>query len=664
MVAAAVRGAFTCLLGLALLTGGCSRQLDDVRGSTAYIKDVEFEGVTRFKEDELLAYLHMGETTIWPWKDKFAYLPGNLPVDSARIVEVYKAHGYYDAEVVSITPSVRAGNVRLFARTPGERRPGKASIKVVVREGEPTRVRSLALVFPDGRPVGPTAARLTDDALRKRLALHEGEPFEIPRLNTSVDQLREALQDAGFAYAEVEEEATVAPGRGADVRFTVTPGPYVTIGTLRFEGLGDVPEKYVRYEVEFAEGKPYSPKLVRRIEDAVYGLEVFDTVTVERPPKPDGQRAIDLVVKVRPSKPQSIKLGGGFGFDPVRWDQRATMLYSHRNLGNNLTRFDLRVQAGYAELPSLLRPAEHGPIGRIEPRFRQKGLIEKKTVATLAPAFELGIWEGYQFYSPTLRAGLSRFFGRIVEAELTYNLRFVDFFNVSPTLKTEDNEVLGRDFRDPYLLSYIEPSLRVYLTDSVLKPKNGAIIGVVYDLAGLGGHFSFHRVRPSVRLYWTPHWRLTLAARAELGWIVPFGPRGGAPIDMRFYLGGADTVRGWGLRRLSPQVAPEECEGGELGETGCRTIPVGGNTMILGNIEARVHATKMLSFAGFFDMGDVQSGINRFRASHLNYSAGPGVRLDTPIGTFRLDVGFRLNDTDYALGQKIWALHFGLGEAF
>lgn len=648
-------------MGLALLAGGCSSQLDDIRGSTAYIKQVEFEGVTRFKEEELLAYLHMGESSILPWKDKFPYLPANLPIDSARIVEVYKAHGYYDAEVVSITPSIRAGKVRLLARTPGERRPGKATLRVVVREGEPTRVRSLELAFPDGRPAGPTAARLTDAALRARLRLREGEPFEIPRLNDSVEQLRETLQDAGFAYAEVEEAATVSPGRGADVRFAVRPGPYVEIRDIAFEGLGAVPEKYVRNEVEFAIGKTYSPKLVRRVEDSVYALEVFDTVTVTRPPKPDGEQKIDLVVRVRRSKPQSIKIGGGFGFDPVRWDQRATVLYTHRNLGKNLTRLDMRLQAGYAELPSLLNPREHGPIVRFEPRFRQKGLIEKRTVATLAPGFELGIWEGYQFYTPTLRAGLSRFFGRYVEAELTYNLRFVDFFNVSPTLRVQDNEVLGRDFRDPYLLSYIEPAVHVYLTDSILRPKNGAILGVVYDLAGLGGHFNFHRVRPSLRLYWTPHWRLTLAARAELGWIVPFGARGGAPIDMRFYLGGADTVRGWGLRRLSPQVEPEDCT---VGEAGCRTVPVGGNTLILGNIEARVHATRMLSFAGFFDVGDVQAGVNKFRLSHLNYSAGPGVRLDTPIGVFRLDVGFRLNTTDYAIGQKIWAIHFGLGEAF
>ena len=648
----------TCLFGLVLAGSACSSRLDDVRGSTAYIKDVELEGVHRFTEDELLAYLHMGESSRLPWKDKFPYLPANIPVDAARIVEVYKAHGYYDAEVVSITPSVRAGRVKLFTRTPGERRPGKATIRVVVREGDPTPVRSVDLVFPDGP--APADPKVSHDALRRAVELAEGRPFEVPRLNRSAIALRDALQRAGHAYADVRESARVSPGLGADVRFELRPGPRVTIGGLRFEGLGNVPEKYVRNEIDFAIGRPYSPRLVARIEEAVYGLEVFDTVTIDKPPAPEESGPVTLTVRVRQARPQSLKLGLGFGFDPVRWEQRGSLLYSHRNLAHNLTRFDLRAQIGYAELPSLLRPVEHGPVLKLEPSLRQRGLIEKRTVATLSPGFELGIWEGYQFYTPTLRAGLSRFLGRVVEVEMTYNLRFVDFFNVSPQLNVQKS-ILGLDFRDPYFLSYIEPSLRIYLTDSILRPTNGVIFGLVYDLAGLGGDFSAHRLRPSVRLYWTPHWRFTLAGRVELGWILPFGERGGLPIDMRFYLGGADTVRGWGLRRLSPRAFPAVCE--PEGD-GCRGIPIGGNTLVLANVEARVHASRMLSFVAFVDAGDVRPGVREFRPSQLNYSAGPGVRLDTPIGVFRLDLGVRLNDTPYSEDERRWALHFGLGEAF
>src|SRR5690606_32902708 len=61
---------WACLFGLVLVTLlGCGNRLEDVRGSDAYIKDVEFVGVERFTEDELLKYLHMGETSRLPWKD-------------------------------------------------------------------------------------------------------------------------------------------------------------------------------------------------------------------------------------------------------------------------------------------------------------------------------------------------------------------------------------------------------------------------------------------------------------------------------------------------------------------------------------------------------------------------------------------------------------------
>ncbi|WAS91260.1 BamA/OMP85 family outer membrane protein [Nannocystis punicea] len=639
-----------CFAGAALVLGACAHK-EDVRGSTADITAIEFVGVERFKKKELLKYLYMGETSRLPWRQRFEFLEANLPIDAERIVAVYAAYGYYEAQVVSITPRRRHRRCR---------RRDAVTIRVEVREGQPTPVRSVRLEFPAGPPSGPRDRRVTESALRKQIELREDRTFEIPALNRSVDHLQQTLQAAGYAHAEVKESAVVVPGSSADVRFVVRPGRFFRVGKLRFEGLGPIPERFVRNEVDYAPGRPYSPQLVRKVESAVYALDVFDTVTVHTRDGPQGTNKLDLVVEARPSRPQSIKLGAGFGLDPVRWEQRGSLLYTHRNLGANLTRFDLNARAGYAELPSMLNPREHGPIAKLDLSFRQKGLIEKRTTATLTPAFELGIWEGYQFYSPTLRAGLSRFFSRFVETEISYNFRFVDFFNVSPTISSQDT-ILGLDFRDPYFLSYIEPSVRLYLTDSVLQPKNGAILGLIYDLSGLGGDFTAHRVRPSLRLYWTPHRRLTFAGRIELGWIFPFGPRGGAPLDLRFYLGGADTVRGWGLRRLSPQVYPVGCT---PGEADCRSIPVGGNTMILANLEARVQVTDMLSAVAFLDIGDVRAGINEFRLDHLNYSAGPGVRLTTPIGTFRLDLGVRLNESEYAPDQQRWAVHFGLGETF
>lgn len=636
--------------------------MEDVRGVESYITRIEVEGVYRFKKKELISYLNIGESSWLVWKPKYPFSEAMLPIDAERILELYRAYGYYDAEVVSMVPDTKVGRVRLLGKHKGERKPGKTRIKIVVREGAPTKVTDLEMHWPEGEPAGPPDPKATAESVETSSQLKEGEPFEIPKLNASKELLKGHLQNRGYAFAKVDEAALVDPNRDVEVDFTLRPGPYVEIGEIKIEGLVGVPEKSVRNEIDFAPGKRYSPALLTRIEQTIYGMDVFQSVSIDVEDKPTTPGKVNITVRVVESKTQTIKVGPGIGIDPVRWEQHATMLYSHKNLGRNLTRFDLRVTAGYAELPSLFNPRAHGPLLRFEPKFQQKGFLEKRTTWTLAPSFELGIWQGYQFYSPQLRMGPSRFFGKHVEASLTYNGRFVDFFNVSPALVAQDS-IVGLDFRDPYFVSYLEPELNLYFVDSILKPRNGAIINAVYDIAGLGGNFSFHKIQPTLRGYYSPHERVTLAARATVGFMFPFGKRAGTPIDMRYFLGGSDTVRGWGLRRLSPKVFVDNCE--ETITDDCNGIPTGGQTMVLANFEARVRMVDKLSMAAFFDMGDVRAGVASFSPRNWNYSTGPGLRYESPIGTFRLDVGFRLNETDQTTYEKrIWAIHFGLGETF
>jgi outer membrane translocation and assembly module TamA len=122
---------------------------------------------------------------------------------------------------------------------------------------------------------------------------------------------------------------------------------------------------------------------------------------------------------------------------------------------------------------------------------------------------------------------------------------------------------------------------------------------------------------------------------------------------MRFYLGGADSVRGWGLRRLSPKVYEDDC----TLEDGCSGVPIGGQTMVLANFETRVRMVDQLYLAGFVDMGDVREDIKAFSPKNWNFAAGPGLRYASKIG-------LRLNETDRSVGERVWAIHFGLGETF
>jgi outer membrane protein assembly factor BamA len=634
--------------GLAGHVAACGhrREARAVSGAEYRVRKVLIEGNTLLSDEKIEKHLNLRETTWFPLPQRRYLFEGYLPVDADRIEKLYAAHGHYDAEVV---------DVRVDRN--GDRK--TAVVTFVVDEGPATRVGSIEFAWPEGPPSGRRDRRATPAKIQTHCDLTVGGPFSVEEMHASEATMREALRARGYAFSRVEARAEVdRTARRATVHYELVPGPFVRIGQADLRGLRTIPEEPVRVEIEGYLGKPFSPRRLQNMEDAIYGLGVFTSVSIQPAKRPrDGK--IDLTIEVRESKPQHVGFGVGLGFESNRWEQYGAARYTHDNLFGNLTRLNLQLKAGYAEVPALYRPEEHGPLLKVEPSLRKKGLLEKKLVWTLAPAFEVGIQEGYQYYAPSNRVGVGRFFTRYVETNVSHNLRFVDFFSVSPVLDG-NRSLLGLDFRDPYLLSYVEVELNLHFTDRLLDPHHGAVLGTTYDIAGgiFGGQYDYQAVTPSLRAYWTPiRRRLQFAARAQTGFIFPYGDEPGAPFDLKLYLGGAATMRGWGVRRLSPYVT--WCT-----ETTCDTIPVGGNTSVLGNFETRVRVWKKLWMVGFFDAGDVQPKVATFRPQEWNYSTGPGVRYHSRIGTFRLDVGVRLNDPPRFAHQPRWAVHLGLGEAF
>jgi outer membrane protein assembly complex protein YaeT len=643
---------YTGILGFCVFIAGCAATSErmELTGARYVIDDIELKGVERFEKKELLDYLSVGETSWLPFTENFYFNEALVPQDAKRIVALYRSYGYYDAQVLEIGAVPKGKDL------------DDVDLVISVREGEPIEVSRINFIWPDGPPRCPLSDCPTADAVQARSVLKVNAPLEAPLQNKSASGIKLALQERGFALAKVDVRTKVdRDAHKAEVTFEIRPGRFARIGEVSFRGLKRAPEKLVAREVDFAPGEPFSPKLLEKVEKTVFAMDVFSTVEVAPGEKIDEQGRIPITVVVSESKLQSIKVGVGLGFEPARWEERFTTQYTHRDIFGELTRFDLRLTAGYAELPTPFTLKEHGPVLKLEPRLTKKGFLEKRLVWTAAAAFELGIDEGYQFYSPSTTLSVSRFFAEIVQVGLSYNLRFVDFFNISPTLDA-NRSLLGLDFKDPYILSYVELDTKVYFTDRIFEPKNGVVLGARYAVAGgpFGGHFDYQKISPGLSAYWQIWSRVQLAARVETGYILPYGNRPAAPFNMKYYLGGADSVRGWGLKRLSPktEICPEDQS------RNCRSIPIGGNTVFLGNIELRVRAFGDLYVVGFGDAGDVQAGEFAYRPDEWNYSAGGGLRYDSPIGKFRLDFGVRLNETPLSKGEDRWAFHIGLGEAF
>jgi outer membrane protein assembly factor BamA len=607
-----------------------------VVGDGTQVERVQFEGVERFSDSEITAYLYAGELGWLPDTRDQPFDEALMAADIQRIESLYAANGYHDARVDDVKVS---------------QKDGRSFVKFFVHEGEPTVVKGMNFVWPG--PIDPKIRQDVEAAAEFKL----GDAFEISTYNATLGALRFALLTNGFPLADVSGKAEVdRVQHSARCTFNLVPGPTAILGEVRFEGLIDVPEDQVHREVEFLLGQAYSPARVAQMESAVKGLQVFRWVSaVPATEVVDGKTTI--LIRVSEADPHSVRIGAELEVDTVRWQEQLRASYTHTNLFGELTRLDLQMVLGWAQLPNFWETDLQGPVVSVRPEFSKKGLLERHLMWSLAPEFRLDLEEGYQYYSVGDRFGVSRWFKGMYRLGLNHTVDYVNFFNLSPELGA-NSSLLGRDFRDPYLLSILESQAAAYFVDSIIKPKNGAIIEGSFGVAAsqIGSDFDFHRTALLLRGYWSPVDWFQLASRAKTGLIVPFGQNPSVPFNKRFYLGGASSVRGWGSRRLSPRL--EECDV----DGNCDSIPVGGYTMVQGNLELRFRVVKPLWLVAFADVGDVQSEKLTYKFEEWNYSAGPGVRLDTALGLVRLDAGFRLNDTGVYPDERAWGIYLGLGE--
>ena len=173
-------------------------------------------------------------------------------------------------------------------------------------------------------------------------------------------------------------------------------------------------------------------------------------------------------------------------------------------------------------------------------------------------------------------------------------------------------------------------------TDSVYNPTKGWVWNNGTDLAGgvLGGDKNFYRLQTKGSYYVPIKVRATgtvLEVRGRAGIVQPYGDSDKVPIFERFFAGGAKTIRGYDERKVGP-LDPGNND------------PIGGESMLIGNIEYTFPLIDVIKLAAFFDVGNVWSKVRDFGDGEFKAGAGFGLRVKTPIGPVNLDYGYPLND--------------------
>jgi outer membrane translocation and assembly module TamA len=231
-----------------------------------------------------------------------------------------------------------------------------------------------------------------------------------------------------------------------------------------------------------------------------------------------------------------------------------------------------------------------------------------------------------------------------------------------------DNPTLGDgELPTSYAISFVGQRFVLDLRDSPARTTRGGYVALMLSEAPRwqASDWTLVFIRPQARGYLRLPLDIVLAARLSLAWTLIFDASGEleptsqrlGPSVYRLRGGGASSVRGFAPGALGAGVD-------------------GGIRRWEAMFEARLPLGRSFELAGLLDFGDVSQG--GFRFSHLNTSAGFGLRFHSPIGALRLDTAFRVMSLQRTDGsrpavterEKMFligapgAVHFTLGEAF
>ena len=196
------------------------------------------------------------------------------------------------------------------------------------------------------------------------------------------------------------------------------------------------------------------------------------------------------------------------------------------------------------------------------------------------------------------------------------------------------------------------------LTNLIInQPKNSDGLKTISDLP-----FSqFFKSEFSYIKHWNLGENASLASRYFLGFAIPFGNSKNIPFSESFFAGGSNDNRAWEVYRLGP------------GSSGAFDEFNEGNFKIALNFEYRFKMIGRFNGAVFTDVGniwnlldDTEEEKRKFNGfsdlSELAIGSGLGIRYDSGLFVFRLDIGLKTYNP--ALNKnKRWLTDFNLKKA-
>lgn len=589
-----------------------------VEGSTFDIGEIRITGNKYLKEKDIKD--KMQTSPVWLWFFGGTLKREELRRDLDRIRAYYLDNGFLDIAVDE--PEITINEAKRELR-----------ILIRVEEGPQYRIGNLAV---KGNNLFPEAD------IRRLIRTQSGGIFSRETLQSDVVAITDRYAERGFLFADVAPVTDTRRNEHVvDVSLEITEGRQAFMNRIEIVGNTRTREKVIRREIFLVEGDVFNSVLLQASRRNLEALGYFEEVKFDTR-RGTAEDKVDVVVDVKEKPTGAFSIGGGFSsvdgvIGMVSISQSNLFGYGKRALvsgqiGTQANRFNLVYT---------------------DPHFWDSNwLMEMRGYKTDTN------YENNQGFNTDTIGGAFSFGHRVIErvyGTLTYTIEDVLIKDVTDNAPFLVKQQAAQN--DGWsMTSSITASLLRDARDSATEPTQGNRTRLLATYAGgyLGADNNFTKYAIESSQYWPLWWRTVFNLRGTFWYGDSFGDTPQLPVQERYFLGGPNTLRGF--RNFT--VSPTDPAGGD-GLTG-------GNKAWFVNTELIRPLYEPMRLRGliFFDIGnnlDERSSLTDLFTTNARYSAGLGIRFNSPIGAMRLEWGFNLNRRE---GEKMQVLHFSAGTSF
>jgi len=591
------------------------------------------------------------------------FSPLVLQEDVVRLRHYYRRQGFLEA---SVDYEVQAN-----------RRRSAVKVKMIVAEGRPLLLRSLALADGAGQPAEPVSrdADLAAQWTRIRTT-HLGRRFRQEEVEALRAELLKTLDDRGHARAVVEPEVKIdSAAYAVDLVWKVSPGARVRIASIEVSGAKKVPARLVTRQLDLHAGELVSHESLTKSRANLQSVALFRRADVSLGAVPDGDTLMPVKVAVTEGAPRFTNLELGYVTDGAGVTGQAKWTHPNFTAGARSLDAIVLVQTGWgttsSEVPDKLL--------RTSVTLTQPYVGSPVMTLSVGPAIEArdGPLDRSKAFSAL--ATLVYRFNPLQSAALRYDYTYrkLDDFNFSDFVSSSSSTssfALGASGAIDSLKAPTRTSQFVLFTslgsfDDLSRPRHGLVVKPNLALTAPPGAGNVEFGRADVQgTYFAPAPGRSnaLMLRGTLAGLWPFGgsiPPAGTNAAVEWYrlrdqvltAGGANDVRGYGSRLLGPKL-PSITATETNGDTVLSSdhyLPIGGLRRATATAELRIG----IPWFGpdvfghwFADLGRVWTTDDRFKLPavpseeyRVFYTTGGGLGYYTPVGAIRVDVGYKLN---------------------